>query len=162
MKFISVLLALCVSVAGLSLIAVQRDQATLPNGMIIKQQLDLKRRHLGNLLAPDGKTVIAKDIEFVCFNDTHIRVISYIDGENLNYAEQEGRLLTLSSNRETLEEAGLWKEKGSCNGYFDAMIGPGLLYVGNRDPFLPACRHRNLENDALQNPEWLKWPCSVR
>jgi len=32
-----------------------------------------------------------------------------------------------------------------CNGYFTAMIGPGLLYDGYIDPFLPSCDWRNSE-----------------
>ena len=51
-----------------------------------------------------------------------------------------------------LDESGLSVKGKTCNGYFTAMLGPGLLYDGMTPPFLPPCAWRNFDSVELDDP----------
>jgi hypothetical protein len=156
-----------------------RDSVTLPNGMQLKRefnyptwdrfstdQTELSRIELvyiylfnldrHDLYSSDGSTLFVKDVDLVCFDDHHVDI-----GYDIFDGAAGGRQLTEDEAR-TVRAAGLAQPTGGCNGYFTGMLGPELLYPGNKSPFRPSCEWRNRGNPALRNPEWLNWPCDSR
>ena len=126
--------------------------------MILKRELDFSKYGRDDLFAADGRTVLARDIESVCFND--------------RYVEADGGLLDGQTNQlisrhdwdtylKVYRSSGLQNGHG-CNGYYTGMVGPGLLYDGNEAPFLPPCEWRNLENPSLADRSWFDRPCDDR
>ena len=138
------------------------DRVILPNGLIIMRALDLPERgSADDLLSKDGETRLARDIEFVCFNDRYVWVYSYDRSESgLFDAESEERLDGMGVN-EAFAVSGLSGDNLTCNGYYTGMVGPGLLYDGNTSPHLP-CNQRNVGNPTLRDRKWFDRPCEVR
>lgn len=132
----------------------------LPNGSIITRQFYIYPFWLQpSLYAKDGKTLLAKNIEFICFNDHYVEVSSYDRGGGGIFGAQNNLISTNLDYAETLAISGLGGNRG-CNGYFKAMIGPTFFFEGNDWPFLPSCDYRNFENLALQDRSWFDRPCA--
>lgn len=139
------------------------DRVILPNGLIIMRAFDLPERgSADDLLSKDGETRLARDIEFVCFNDRYVWVYSYDRSESgLFDAVTEERLDGMGMI-EAFAVSGLGGNNLTCNGYYTGMVGPGLLYDGNTSPHLPSCNQRNLGNPTLRDRKWFDRPCEVR
>ncbi len=137
------------------------DSVTLPNGMILKREFDFSRFGRNDMFASDGRRVLARDIEGVCFNDRYVLVAAYT-------REQGGLFDRMTDSRvpaddrdayQAIEKAsGLQGDRG-CNGYYFAWLGPVLLY-GGPEPFRPLCDWRNLNNQSLADRSWFDRPCS--
>lgn len=156
------------SVLGLALLAVAtggwltryNDRVTLPNGFILKREFELWFDDRDDMFAADGRTVLARDVEFLCFNDSFAWLTSYERGHAGLYDAATQSRVRRGKFEEMLEKSGLQVQGKTCNGYFTAMLGPGLLYDdGPESPFLPRCSRRNLGNAALSDRSWLERPC---
>jgi len=135
-----------------------RDQVILPNGMVLVRSFDWSRSGRDDLLATDGVSALARDIEGVCFNDRYIWVLSYRPEDTGLYdAEIDARLDSVGYP-DAMAISGL-SEGNGCNGYYTGMVGPGLLYDGNALPFLHPCGWQNLDNPALTHRDWFERPC---
>ena len=120
------------SVLGLTLLAVgsagwltrYNDSVTLPNGFVLKRQFDFWFDDRDDMFAADGRTVLARDIEFLCFNDRFVEVTSYERGQGGLYdAKAQGRV-PRGKFEEMLEQSGLSVKGKTCNGYFTACSDP--------------------------------------
>lgn len=136
------------------------DRVILPNGLIIMRVFDSSQKGTAaDLFAKDGEMRLARDLEFVCFNDQYVWVHSYDRSESgLFDAEIEARVDGLGLS-EAFVVSGLGGNNQACNGYYTGMVGPGLLYDGNTSPHLPSCRQRNIGNPTLQDRSWFDRPC---
>lgn len=132
---------------------------TLPNGMVVRQSFDFTHDGRADLFGRNGTTLLAKDIEFLCFNDRYVWVNSYDRDQSGLYDDESSEKLTELSHQDAFSISGLGGVGKSCNGYFTGMIGPDLLYEGSADPFLPRCDWKNTENTTLRHQEWLSRPC---
>lgn len=134
----------------------------LPNGSIIFRSFEIRQvRAEPELYAKDGKTLLAKNIEFICFNDHYVEARSYDRGGGGIFGAQT---LLSSANldyAETLAISGLGGNRKGCNGYFIGMLGPRLLFEGNDWPFLPPCEWRNFDNLTLKDRSWFDRPCAT-
>ena len=134
------------------------DSVVLPNGMILKRSFDFTRNGRDDLLSSDGKSKLARDIEFVCFNDRYVWVYSFRPEYTGLYKAKTSERLSGVGYPEAMTISGL-NDRHGCNGYYTSMLGPGLLYDGNEAPFLPLCESRNLDNPGLAQRDWLERPC---
>jgi hypothetical protein len=133
----------------------------LPNGSIIFRSFEIRQvRAEPSLYAKDGKTLLAKNIEFICFNDHYVKVSSYDRGGGGIFGAQTELSSPNLDYLETLAISGLGGNRKGCNGYFTAIIGPTFFFEGNDWPFLPSCEYRNFENLALQDRSWFDRPCA--
>lgn len=132
-----------------------RDNVTLPNGLVLKREFDFSRSGRDDMFAADGKTLLARDIEFVCFNDRFVWVYSYERGYSGMYDARTGRRVL---GEEAQRDSGLFGGHG-CNGYYTGMLGAGLLYDGLQATFLPPCSWRNLDREGLSDRSWFDRPC---
>jgi hypothetical protein len=135
------------------------DSVTLPNGMILKRELDFSSTERDDMFASDGRTRLASDIEFVCFNDRYVRVSAYDRSSSGLYDGLTQDKVPDQRSHEVYAASGLGGNRRACNGYFIGMVGPGLLYDGMRPPFLPPCAWHNLDNPTLSDPSWFERPC---
>ena len=132
---------------------------TLPNGMVLMRSFDWQKYDRDDLFAADRRRLLARDVEFVCFNDRYVWVYSYVRGYSGLYdAEMGGKRVELGYP----EAIGVRELDGgdrvACgDGYFRGMVGASLLY-GERT-FDPPCDWQNLGNPALRNPGWLERLC---
>lgn len=133
----------------------------LPNGSIITRSFYIYPfwPH-PSLYAKDGKTLLAKNIEFICFNDHYVEVSSYDRGGGGIFGAQSELSSPNLDYAETLVLSDLGGNRKGCNGYFIGMLGPRLLFEGNDWPFLPDCDWRNFDNLALQDRSWFDRPCA--
>lgn len=161
-----VCVAFCVAIVTLLIIGAMvvlvarfHESYALPNNMIIKRVFDFSFHGRYDLYASDGRTVLASSVDMMCFDDRYIEVSAemgggLIDGEtssHIPYSETEAR-----------SEVMLRKGPYSCNGYYKGWLGPGLLFERNKEPFVPRCDWRNLDNPDLKNREWLQKRRCVR
>ena len=154
------LILLWALVAGARRVMSFQGSVTLPNGMQFGREFDWNRHGRWDLFAENGRTRLARDVEFVCFNDRYVFVQSYDRGfTGLYDAETDSRLPVDCS--QAMAISGLSVENG-CNGYYTSWIDPGFLYEGNTASFLPRCASRNLDNKALGNRSWFDRPCDPR
>ena len=136
-----------------------QETVTLPNRMVFAREFDWNRYGRWDLFATDGKTRLARGVESICFNDRYVWVSSYkTEGTGLYDAETDARLDD-DGNSKAMLASGLSGGNG-CNGYYTAMIGPGLLSEGNKSPFLPLCKSLNLNNPVLTHHAWFERPCN--
>ena len=135
------------------------DSVTLPNGMIIRRELDFSGTERDDMFASDGRTKLARDIEFVCFNDRYVKVLGYERTSSGLYDGATQSKVPQLRYDEVYAESGLGGNRRACNGYFIGMLGPGLLYDGMRLPFLPLCAWRNMDNPTLSDRSWFERPC---
>lgn len=134
-----------------------QESVTLPSGMQLSREFDWNRFGRWDLFATNGRTRLARDVEFVCFNDRYV----FVHAKNREYtglydAEADSRVPVDYSR--AMANSGLSVGNG-CNGYYTSWIGPGLLYEGNAAPFLPSCASRNVENESLRDRNWFDRPC---
>lgn len=134
------------------------DSVALPNGMILKREFDLSRMERDDLFASDGRTALARDVEFVCFNDRYVKVYSYDRKYSGLYDGETDRRVPTNASKEAYAASGLIGRHG-CNGYYTGMVGSRLLYDGMVSPFLPPCSWRNLDNPTLTDRSWFERPC---
>ena len=106
-----------------------------------------------------GGTRLARDIEFVCFNDRFVRVSAYDRTASGLYDGLAQSKVPYERSEEIYAESGLLGHRSACNGYFIGMLGPDLLYDGMKAPFLPPCGWRNLDNPTLSDRSWFERPC---
>ena len=137
------------------------DSVTLPNGMILKREFDFSRYGRHDMFAADGRTRLVRNIEMVCFDDRYVEVLAYQAGDGGLFDAQSADGRPLSGDSRDAAERRLAGGHG-CNGYYTGMLGPGLLYDGFSEPFLPPCAWRNFSNPALKHKEWLLRPCEPR
>ncbi len=147
-------------VAGLAFATVQWAKrfdatVTLPNGLVLKRQFDFTRAGRDDMFASDGRTLLARDIEGVCFNDHYIQVLSKERGQGGLYDVLAKRWIF---GDQAYRDSGLSSRRG-CDGYYTGMLGPGLLYDGMKAPFLPSCSWRNLDREGLADRSWFERPC---
>lgn len=135
------------------------DSVVLPNGFVLKREFDWSRYGRDDMFASDGRTLLARDVEFVCFNDRFVEVTAFERGQGgLFDAETQGRV-PRGSYDEMLAESGLSVWGKTCNGYLTGMTGAGLLYDGMTAPFQPPCAWRNFDNTELNDRRWFERPC---
>ena len=148
-------LLLCAAFAVVGVLGIlwsNRDMpVTLPNGFVLKGR---------NLLSADFRSVLAADIEFVCFDDRFLVVISKTRGQSGLFDAETRNKIPWESHPEIYQPGGL-KYGQACNGYYTAMVGPGLL-GGGPAPFLPSCSSINHKNPTLRDQSWLDRPCAER
>lgn len=134
------------------------DAVTLPNGLVLQRAFDGSRFGRWDLYTPDREQQLARDVEFLCFNDLYVYAQAKAPGfSGLFDADTRGRQALDYGAAMAL--SGLDKPGGGCNGYYTGWIGPGLLREGGKAPFLPSCALRNVQNTALRHPAWLARPC---
>jgi hypothetical protein len=132
----------------------------MPNGSVIYRPFETRQfRGEHSLYAKDGKTLLAKNIEFICFNDNYVEVISYDQGGGGIFGAQAKLASPNLDYYEALEISGLSGNRKACNGYYTAIIGPSFFFEGNKWPFLPSCDSQNLENSTLKDRTWFDRPC---
>lgn len=146
-------------VAGARLAMSYQESVTLPSGMQLRREFDWRHSGRWDLFARNGRTRLARDVEFVCFNDRYVFVRSYERPfTGLYDAETDSRVPVNYSD--AMEISGLDKPGGGCNGFFTGWVGPGLLLDNRRPPFVPPCTWRNVDNEALRDRAWLERPCA--
>ena len=123
----------------------------LPNGLILRDN---------DLLTRDQRTVLARDIEFLCFDDQFVIVGVRTGTDNGLFDEESSASIAVEGRPEVFMPGGLKYGRRACNGYYTSMVGPQLLVAGNRPPFLPNCTSVNRENAALKDQSWLNRPCA--
>lgn len=131
---------------------------TLPNGMNLQHNFDFTINGRDDLVASKGHAVLARDVEFVCFNDRYVWVSSFRSEDTGVYNAETDQKVASSNHADAMEISGL-SGRGGCNGYYRSYVGPGLLYDGKVAPFLPRCASRNLDNEALRDRSWFDRPC---
>lgn len=156
---LTTLICLWAVVATARWITLFRDSVALPNGMILKREFDFTRYGRDDLFSTDGKTRLARDVEFICVNDRYVWVYSYERGESGLYDAKANAKRNGLDHSLAFQISELGGNRSACNGYYVGMVGPGLLYDGNTAPFLPSCDWRNFENPTLQRIDWFERPC---
>ena len=132
----------------------------LPNGMALESEFNWALSGRVDLFATDGRTRLALNVEFVCFNDRYVYVQSYERAFSSLYdADIDGKVDGLDYS-EAMSLSGLSLPGGGCNGYYTGWVGPGLMFDGARVPHAPSCEWRNLDNEALRQREWFDRPCT--
>ena len=136
------------------------DSVTLPNGMVLKREFDFTWIDRNDMFAADGRTQLARAIEFVCFNDRFVLVYAYEREQSGLFDAETGGKVPGKEYDTAFAASGLDPDRRTCGGgYFAGMLGPGLLYDGMKFPFLPPCSWRNTENRTLARRDWFERPC---
>jgi len=136
-----------------------QDSVTLPSGMVLEREFNWTLSGRWDLFATDGRTRLARDIEFVCFNDRYVYVQARErDSEGLYDAETNSRVQAEYS--EAMDISGLDKPGEGCDGYYTGWVGPGLMLDEGRYPFVPPCAWRNIGDDRLKDRGWFERPCA--
>lgn len=135
------------------------DNIVLPNGMILRREFDFSRYGRDDMFSADGETLLARNIEFICFNDRYVEVVAMHPGYGGLYDGETGRPVPGDAFYETYSASGLSSRHG-CNGYYTGMVGPSLMYdsVDSSAHLIP-CDWRNLDNPALADRSWFDRPC---
>jgi len=153
------LILLWVLVAGAQWAMSFQQTVILPNGMQLGREFDWNRYGRWDLFATNGRARLARDVEFVCFNDRYVFVRSRDRAFNGLYdAETDSRVPVEYS--EAMDISGLSRPRGGCDGYYTGWVGPGHLLDDGRGPFVPPCEWRNDENGALRNRAWFERSCA--
>lgn len=71
---------------------------TLPNGMMFKLEYYFPGAPIA-LLATDGRKILAREIEFVCFGDRYVSISSYKPGNTGIYDAQTSAKVRKRENR---------------------------------------------------------------
>lgn len=155
-----VLIALWLELAVPNFLRRFADSVTLPNGMILRREFDFSRYGRHDMFAADGRTRLAWNIEFVCFDDRYVEVGEIPGGQGGMFDALSVESRPLSGEHRKIAGRALAGGHG-CNGYYTGMLGPDLLYDGDNRPFLPPCDWRNFANPALRHKDWLLRPCDA-
>lgn len=127
------------------------DRVTLPNGMHLERSFDFTQSGRHDLVSAHGHSILAKDVEFVCFDDRYAIIVA---ADAKNSGTFDAVLNTkLDASSIAPDDSGL-RTRNGCNGYYTVMLGPNLLYDQARLPFLPSCSSVNLENPNLHTSSW--------
>ncbi len=153
-----VLLLLIALIAARRWVTLFDDSVTLPNGLVLKTQFDFSTYGRDDLFSADVRRLLARDIEFTCFNDRYMEVTSYERGQRGLYDALAERWITGSQAH---RDSGLTGGRG-CNGYYTGMVGAGMLYDGEEAPFLPSCAWRTLDREGLADRSRFERPCDDR
>lgn len=134
---------------------------TLPNGMMFKRQFDWTRSPPSVLIATDGRTVLAREVEGSCFNDRYVSIRSYRRAQTGLYDAETDAMVPAEDHEQAMVDSGLnaHPQRKSCNGYYTGWVGPPLMFDGAYEAHLPFCDWRNLENPALRDRNWFDRPC---
>lgn len=138
------------------------DRTTLPNGMILKRQFDFTRYGRDDLFATDDRGLLARDIEYVCFNDRFVEVYSLERGQGGLFDSQSGAKVPAELRDMAHADSGLGGNRKACNGYYLGLLDPEFLYDDTASPFLAPCDWRNFANKSLSNRAWFARPCDTR
>jgi hypothetical protein len=135
-----------------------QESVTLPSGMQLGREFDWNRYGRWDLFATNGRTRLARDVEFVCFNDRYV----FVHSKNREYtglydAEADSRVPVDYSD--AMDISGLSRPGGGCDGYYTGWVGPRLLLDHGRPPFVAPCAWRNVDNDELRDRTWFERPC---
>lgn len=130
------------------------SQTVLPNGFIIQGR--------STVLSADGRTTLSDDADFICFDDRFIFIHPGSYGRSGLFDAQTQQQVRVEDHPELRGPNGMLIGGQACNGYYTAIIGPGLLHDNGRFPFLPRCSSVNRTNPTLQNRAWLERPCADR
>lgn len=153
------LILLWAFVAGTRWAMSHQQSVTLPSRMLLSREFDWNRHGRWDLFATNGRARLARDVEFVCFNDRYVFVRSYDRAfTGLYDAETDSKVPVEYS--EAMDISGLSKPGGGCSGYYTGWVGPGLLLDDGRHPFVPPCAWRNVENDTLRDRAWFERACA--
>ena len=132
------LILLWVFVAGARWAMSHQQSVTLPSRMLLSREFDWNRHGRGDLFATNGRARLARDVEFVCFNDRYVFVRSYDRAfTGLYDAETDSKVPV--EYAEAMDISGLSKPSGGCSGRVpgrgvaEAVIG-FLGRVGLRTP----------------------------
>jgi hypothetical protein len=131
---------------------------TLPNEMMLSRSFDFTRDGRDDLVSSDGQSTLARNVEFVCFNDRYVWVQS--SGNLFSGVYDAESSAKISDDYHKAEAVRELRNNNECNGYYTGFVGPALLYDGNDEPFLPSCAWRNTANQALTQADWLARPCT--
>ncbi len=154
---ITTIILFCISVLSILLMIMFSQTIELPNGMVVKLEFDssdlLNGRH--DLYAPDRKTLLARGITHICFDDQQVEVIPH-------------GLFNIDSTSPVPGTEFPDEEPFSmpqCGGYFLSSLRPQWLYSYspgmNKDGW-DVCADRNFDNPDLKNEEWLVGPCLTK
>ncbi len=162
-------IVLAAASCALALIAAARwiewmqASVTLPNALVLARSFDWTLSGRDDLLAADGRTLLARDVETVCFDDRYVWVRSRAKDQTGLYdaaaGARAGAKIEGLGYPEAMRASGLGGGSG-CDGYYSGMVGPGLLYDGNEAPFLPPCDWRNVGNGTLKARSWFDRSCA--
>lgn len=135
-----------------------QQSVILPNGMQLGREFDWNRYGRWDLFTTNGRTRLAREVEFVCFNDRYV----FVHSKNREYtglydAEADSSLAVDYSV--AMDVSGLSRPGGGCDGYYTGWVGPSLLLDDGRPPFVPSCAWRNVNNDELRDRTWFERPC---
>lgn len=156
---LSTLVAAVLAVATGSWLTRYNDSVMLPNGFTLKREFEFWFKDRDDMYIADGRTLLARDVEFICFNDRFVQATSRELGQGgLFDAETQGRVPPGTFN-EMLEESGLSAKGKTCNGHYRPMLGPSFFYDSLKAPFLPDCSDRNIDDPQLVNRQWFERPC---
>lgn len=134
-----------------------QQSVTLLNATVLAGSFDRMLSGRDDLLAADGRTLVARDGETVGFNDRYVWIWSYDLACTGLYDALAGARLDGRGDEE-IKAIGLGGGTG-CAGYDLGMVGPGLLHDGNEAPFLPSCAWRNIGDKTLKKRNWFDRPC---
>lgn len=136
-----------------------QDSVTLPSGMVLDREFNWTLSGRWDLLATNGRTRLARDVDFVCFNDRYVFAQSHDRAfTGLYDAESDSKVPVDYSD--AMDVSGLSKPGAGCDGYYTGWVGPGLLLDDGRPPFVPPCAWRNVDNEALRDRAWFERPCA--
>ena len=133
-------------------------QVTLPNGFILSEIRPWFSEKHDDLLTADGRKTLSTDIEFVCFDDRFVQVSPRTRGQGGLFDKVVQGKVSAEDHPKIFLSDGFKRPGSACNGYYTAVLGPGLLY-GKRPPFQPDCDHVNRANKALKDMTWFERPC---
>lgn len=133
------------------------DSVTLPNGMMFRREFDWALGPSAVLVATDGRTVLAREVEFACFNDRYVHVVSYLRAHSGLYDAEVDAMVPSDG----MSVSGLRAPDGGCNGYYTGWVGPELILGGAKAPYLPPCGWRNTGNSQLKNRVWFGRACAA-
>jgi hypothetical protein len=122
----------------------------LPNGFVLRDQ---------DVLTSDRRTVLVTDAELLCFDDRFLFATSLDRDHGGLFDAQSQNRVKAADHPEIDAPGGLNYGRQSCNGYYTAWVGPGLLQDGAEWPFMPSCYSVNHANTALRDRSWLNRPC---
>ncbi|MBC7478968.1 MAG: hypothetical protein H7317_12875 [Pseudorhodobacter sp.] len=113
-----------------------------------------------DLFATDGKTLLVRDVDMICFDDRYVYVwTGDRQSTGLYDAEIDGKV-DETNEATVMATTGLTLPATGCNGYYTGWVGPELLYDGATAPHAPPCVWRNFGKGVLLHREWLDRPCT--
>ncbi|WP_449045454.1 hypothetical protein [Paracoccus versutus] len=148
-------------VAGVQWVRHAPKSVTLPNGMMFKLEYYFPGAPIA-LFATDGRKILAREIEFVCFDDRYVSITSYKLGDSGIYDAQTNAKVR-EEEQDSVEYLLMHAHRKACNGYYTGLLGAVFLLDGQKySSLLPPCEWRNLDNPALKNRAWFDRSCDDR